>query len=292
MRFILEGLARLPLASLYRLGAVLAFVANRLFHWRRELAMANIARSFPALSAVERRRILDASYRNLGDLIAEILWSRRASRAELAERVTVENAELVNAETRAGRSVLLMTAHFCNWEWQVLAGNLALDSPMFPVYKPQRADALDRFLRDTRSRFGGEPIPHKELTRRLVRARSEAHVYALVADQTPTPDEPKHWTTFLNQDSAFFVGADAIARILKAPVMFVHMRRVARGRYVMRVSRLASPPYRHGPSTGVIESYARALEAEIRASPADWLWVHRKWKYSPPEPGVGRRAPG
>ena len=292
MRFILEGLARLPLASLYRFGAVLAFVANRVFRWRRELAMGNIARSFPALSVSEHKRILDESYRNLGDLIAEILWSDRASRAELAERVKVENAELVNAETRAGRSVLLMTAHFCNWEWQVLAGNLALDAPMYPVYKPQRAGVLDRFLRDTRSRFGGEPIPHKELTRRLVRSRSEAHVYALVADQTPTPDEPKHWTTFLNQDSAFFVGADAIARILKAPVMFVHMRRVARGRYAMRISRLAGPPYRNGPSTGVIESYARALETEIRASPADWLWVHRKWKYSPPEATPGLKARG
>lgn len=288
MRFFLEGLARLPLASLHRLGAVLAFVANHLFRWRRKLALANIARSFPGLPAAEHRRILDQSYRNLGDLLAEILWSHRASREELAARVTVENPELVNAETRAGRSVLLMTAHFCNWEWQVLAGNLALDAPMFPVYKPQRAGAIDRFLRDTRSRFGGELIPHKELTRRLVRSRSEAHVYALVADQTPTPDEPKHWTTFLNQDSAFFVGADAIARILKAPVMFVHMRRVGRGRYVMRVSRLTGPPYRHGPSTGVIEAYARALETEIRASPADWLWVHRKWKYAPPAAGGPR----
>ena len=37
-----------------------------------------------------------------------------------------------------------------------------------------------------------------------------------------------------------------------------------------------------GVDTGVVERYARALEGEIRRSPADWLWVHRKWKYGRP----------
>jgi len=185
--------------------------------------------------------------------------------------------------------VLLMTAHFCNWEWQVLAGNTALDEPMFPVYKPQRVATMDRFLLDARGRFGGTPIPHKRLTRELIKRRSEAHVYALVADQTPTIDEPKHWTHFLNQESVFFVGADAIARILKAPVFFVQMDRVRRGHYAMRVSKLAEPPYDRGADTEVVERYVRALEREIRNSPADWLWIHRKWKYPKPA-GVADRA--
>ena len=50
----------------------------------------------------------------------------------------------------------------------------------------------------------------------------------------------------------------------------------------MGVTRLAEPPYAKGESTDVIERYVRALEDEIRASPADWLWVHNKWKYASP----------
>jgi KDO2-lipid IV(A) lauroyltransferase len=284
MELILRLLSKLPLPVLYGIGDVVYFVAHRMLRWRREVASENLRRSFPEKSEAERAAILDRSYRNLADLIAEILWAGGATREQIAARVHVENAEVVNAETRAGRSVLLMTAHFCNWEWQVLAGNLALDAPMYPVYKPQRTRALDRFLAATRSRFGGEPIAHKALTRLLLRRRSEAHVYAMVADQTPTQDEPRHWTTFLHQDTTFFVGADAIARILQAPVLFVEMRRVARGRYTMRVSRLADPPYGRGAGTEVIERYAQALERQIRESPADWLWVHRKWKYPRPLP--------
>ena len=47
----------------------------------------------------------------------------------------------------------------------------------------------------------------------------------------------------------------------------------------MRLVPLAEPPYPKGTELGLVERYARALEAEIRRAPADWLWVHRKWKY-------------
>lgn len=282
MLLILKALALLPLPVLYRMGDAVFFIAHRLMHWRHDVARANLARSFPEMGDAQREAVLEQSYRNLADLLAEIVWAHRATRSEIAGRVSVENPELITAETRAGRSVLLMTAHFCNWEWQVLAGNSVIDAPMIPVYKPQRLRAMDRFLRETRARFGGVPMPSKQLTRWLLGHRGEPNVYAMVADQTPAADEPKYWTRFLNQDSVFFVGADAVARILRAPVLFVHMRRVGRGQYKMRLSRLADPPYERGADTAVIERYVRMLEQEIRSSPADWLWVHKKWKYAQP----------
>ena len=96
----------------------------------------------------------------------------------------------------------------------------------------------------------------------------------------------KHWTRFLNQDTAFFVGAETIARFLEAPVVYVAMRRLKRGHYALHLHVLAEPPYditdEAGTETGawIVEAYARKLEQEIRASPPDWLWVHNKWKYS------------
>jgi KDO2-lipid IV(A) lauroyltransferase len=243
MRLLFEPLSRLPLQLLYRMSAVACFVLFRVGRWRRAIASANIARAFPDLGESARASLLRGSYRNLGEIIAEFIWSYRATPAQIAERVAIDNPELINSEIRSGRSVLLMTAHYCNWEWQVLAGNGVLDHPMYPAYKPQRLASLDRFILAARARFGGTPIPHKALTRELLRHRSEARVYAMVADQVPTIDEPKHWTRFLGQDSAFFVGADAIARVLAASVVFVEMHRVRRGHYRMRLERIAEPRY-------------------------------------------------
>jgi len=283
MRFFFKLLSRFSLAALYRIVSRPIFDwGYYILRWRRKLAADNIARSFPEKSEAERAAILKESYRNLGDLMAEVIWSYGATPAQLRERVEVLNPEVVLDRTRAGQSILLMTAHYCNWEWQVLAGNTWLDEPMFPVYKPQRVAAVDTFLREARGRFGGTPIPHTKLTRELLRRRSETHVYALVADQTPVHDEAKYWTTFLHQDTAFFMGADAIARILQAAVVFVEMQRVRRGYYTMKVSVIAEPPYERGPSTAVVERYVRALEGEIQRNPANWLWIHRKWKYPKP----------
>lgn len=280
MRLVLLLLSRLPLGILYVAGGAVSFIAFRVLRWRRTVARANLALAFPELSDAERASLLQRSYLNLGEIIAETLWSYRATSAQIAARVTIENPEVVNDETRAGRSVLLMTAHFCNWEWQVLAGNGVLDRPMYPVYKPRRQASLDRFAVEARGRFGGAPIPHKALARELIRHRGEPRVYAMVADQAPTIDEPKHWTRFLGRDTAFFVGADVIARILAAPVVFVDMQRLHRGHYRVRLERIAAPPYAPGRGFDIVERYAQALEREIRVNPADWLWVHNRWKYT------------
>jgi Kdo2-lipid IVA lauroyltransferase/acyltransferase len=283
MRFFLKLLSRLSLDALYRIVSRPFFDwGYYILRWRRRLAADNIARSFPELSAEARAAILKQSYRNLCDIVAEVIWSYGASPEDLRKRVDVINPEVVLERIRAGQSILLMTAHYCNWEWQVLAGNTWLDEPMFPVYKPQRVAAIDNFLREARGRFGGTPIPHTKLTRELLRRRSEAHVYAMVADQTPVHNELKYWTTFLHQDTAFFMGADAIARILQATVVFVEMQRVRRGYYTMKVSVIAEPPYDRSADTVVVERYVRALENEIRSNPANWLWIHRKWKYPKP----------
>jgi KDO2-lipid IV(A) lauroyltransferase len=199
----------------------------------------------------------------------------------LRERVQIVNADTLTRFTRAGQTVILLASHHCNWEWLLLAGCLEPGVRVDAVYKPLRVAIMDRFFLEMRSRFGGQPISVKDLTSAALGRRGAARVLALAADQTPTWNEKKRWTRFLNQDTAFFVGADRIARITRAPVFFAGMRRVRRGYYEARLQLLAEPPY-SGTSDSIIERYARAAEAHITAHPADWLWMYRKWKYQKP----------
>ena len=286
MQLLLKFLTRLPLPVLYKMSRALFRVAYYVFRWRRPLAATNLRNAFPEKTEAERAVILKQSYRNLADLIFETLYGYGASVAEMQRRVRLENPELLRQFTERGQSVVLLAAHFCNWEWLLLTAGAQVGVPINAVYKPQRIEGFDRFLREGRSRFGGNPIPANNFLFDLMKRKGEARAYALVADQTPLKREEKHWSHFLNQDTAFFVGADKIARILDAPVLFVSMRRERKGFYSARLNLLASPPYDRNPDddTGaeIIERYARALEDEIRASPADWLWIHRKWKYAKP----------
>jgi KDO2-lipid IV(A) lauroyltransferase len=279
---LLKGLSYLPLPVLYGIGDMVFVLTFYLVRWRRKLAAANLASSFPEKSEQERKQILRRHYRNLGRVLAEALWGLRADAEKLRARIVLENPEVVKPYADRGQSSLLMAAHFCNWEWTILAAGLSMPIPTMAVYKAQRNEGADRFLRNARTRFGCTMIPHKIFTKEVVKRRSEINAYALVADQTPLRDANKHWAHFLNQDTAFFVGTDKLAKILEAPVFFVVMRRVRRGYYTIRLELIAEPPYENSGETEIIDRYAEALEREIRQSPEDWLWIHNKWKYAKP----------
>jgi lauroyl/myristoyl acyltransferase len=60
----------------------------------------------------------------------------------------------------------------------------------------------------------------------------------------------------------------------------------------VRLVPLALPPFDRDAGTDdtpIMERFARQLEAAIRESPADWLWLQKRWKYPRP---VHADAPG
>jgi KDO2-lipid IV(A) lauroyltransferase len=218
-------------------------------------------------------------YRNLGDGLIEALWGYGASAEEFRRRVVIENPELVRHYADAGKTVLLLTAHVCNWEWLFLGAGAHFGIPIDVVYRRQGLASVDEYVRDARARFGGRVIEREEFIFEIMKWSGEPRAYALVADQTPKRHESKHWTRFLNQDTAFFLGAGKIANFLQAPVLYAAMRRTRRGHYSVRLTVLAEPPYDVGSDVLMSERYARTLEGEILANPADWLWLQKKWKY-------------
>jgi KDO2-lipid IV(A) lauroyltransferase len=282
MHIILRSLASLPLALLYVFAASLAFFIDDVLRWRREQIDRDLALAFPERTLTERRRIRHESYRRVADLFVEMIWGSRASADELRQRVVFDNPEVIERNAAAGHSCVLLAPHFCNWEWLLMSGGITFGFPIDAVYKPQRLSGLDRFLRETRSRFGGKPIPQGEFVFEIMNRAGQLRGYALIADQTPRPDDRKYWTRFLNRDTAFFVGAEKVARFLDAPIFYVGMRRLARGHYVVHFTPLAQPPYDGIDGTPVMEGFARCLEAAIATSPADWLWLQKRWKYPRP----------
>jgi len=280
MQFLLRALTRIPLSFLYVIGDLIYFVAFHVMRWRRDRAEHDVLNAFPDKDPIERAAIVRRSYRNLADTLMESFWGFGASAEAIKKRVTIENAELVIDCIVAERSVVLLTAHYGNWEWLSLAAGAHFGVIIDVVYQPQRVAAFDSFLREARGRFGSRFIPRKDFVFDLMSRADKSRIYALIADQTPKGKDPKQWTRFLNQDTAFFTGAGKIAQFLDATVLYVSMRRVRRGYYSVRLSEIGAPPYGDGTDTLIVERYAQSLEQDIRRSPSDWLWLQKKWKYA------------
>ncbi|MEO8485874.1 MAG: lysophospholipid acyltransferase family protein [Betaproteobacteria bacterium] len=282
MAFLLRILAAFPLPLLYALGGCISFAAFHVVRWRVDLARSNVDAAFPEKTPGERRAILRDCYRNLGETLMEGIWGYGASGEALKRRVRFVNPEVVEHCRVQNRSAILLAGHLCNWEWLLLAAGAHLAIPIDVVYKPLRIADVDAYVRDARRRFGANPIPHKSFLYEVMRRAGEARAYAMLADQTPLRRTPKYWIRFLNRDTAFFLGPERIARYLDATVLYVAMKRVRRGYYDVHLEVIAEPPYGEDAGAQIAESYARHLETTIRETPADWLWIHNKWRYPKP----------
>ena len=134
---------------------------------------------------------------------------------------------------------------------------------------------------EVRTRFGARLIPAKELLADFLRRRGIVRALAMNADQAPVSTDKRYWTSFLGQDTAFYVGAEQIARSTRLPILYLLMRRVSRGRYEVEIRELWDGREKLEPNA-VTERYARACEADVLKHPADWLWSYRRWKLKKP----------
>jgi KDO2-lipid IV(A) lauroyltransferase len=199
----------------------------------------------------------------------------------IRQRVTIRNLDRVRERIAAGRPVLLVAAHQCNWEWMLLALSLELGYPLDAAYKPLVDPWADREMKILRTRFGARLVPAQELLGDVLRRNKVLRAIAMVGDQEPVTSDRKHWVRFLNRDSAFFLGGEEIARKFKYAALFIRMRRVARGRYEMDFEPLCEAGEALAPGE-FTERYARMVEAQIREAPADWPWNHKRWKLRKP----------
>lgn len=289
MRLLLRAIALLPLPLLYPGGWLIYFIVFRIARWRVPQVERDLELAFPEKTPRERALILRQSYRNIADVVMEILWGFGASAEALKQRVSFDNPEIVDSSVATRQSVVLLAPHFCNWEWLISAGGAAFQLPIDAVYQTLRVKSVDVYIREARSRFGGKPIPREDFVYEVMNRAGTPRGYGLIADQTPPRAERKHWTRFLNRDTAFFVGAEKIARFLDAKVLYVAMRRERRGHYAVRLVPIADPPHDFGERrdySPIMEAFARNLEKSVRESPGDWLWLQKRWKYPKDEPAA------
>jgi Kdo2-lipid IVA lauroyltransferase/acyltransferase len=273
---LLRGLARLPLRVLYRISDGVFWVAYHVMHLRRGVARDNLRRSFPDAAPDELERIAERCYRNQCDVAVEWLKLMTLSEAEIRERVQVD-LTIANQLYQRGQSAIFVLGHCGNWEWAIPVAALAFPNVLIHViYHPLRHAGFDWLVHSVRSRFGGRFTRIDRAPRAIVSLRKELTATFLVADQRARNRNP-YITQFLGRPTAFLRGPERLARGLGVPVVYVEMRRVERGRYDVHLEWLCEDP--SATSDGEItERFAQRLEQQIRKTPDDWLWLHRRWR--------------
>jgi Kdo2-lipid IVA lauroyltransferase/acyltransferase len=282
---MIKFLSRLPMGALYAFSAFLYFLAHTIVRHRHQVITDQLAKVFPGMSATERAAIHKRFLKNFCDVLVEVLKSASMSAPDIATHVRMVDCAPARKYLDAGQSVMLVTSHLCNWEWLLQGVAVQLGYPVDAAYKPLHDQWAERLMLEIRSRFGARLIPAKELLADFVRRRGVVRAVAMNADQAPVSTDKRYWTKFLGQDTAFYIGAEQIARAMRLPMIYVAMRRIGRGLYDVELQELWDGR-ESIPPNAITERYARACEIDVLKCPADWLWSYRRWRLQKPLYGV------
>ncbi len=265
----------------YGFSTFLYALAFYVVRHRRAVINEQLEKVFPDRTEVQRRAIHKQFLKSFCDVAVELIMSVSISPEQMCERVHIRNVDMAREHLDAGKSVMLVTSHLCNWEWLLQGMVLQLGYPVDAAYKPLHDQWGERLMYTLRTRFGARLIPAKDLLADFLKRRGIVRALAMNADQAPVSTDRRHWTQFLGQETAFYIGAEQISRSTRLPMIFLAMRRIRRGYYEVELERLWDGVERL--ETGEItERYARLCEAEVYRAPADWLWSYRRWKLKKP----------
>jgi len=279
VRVLLTVISKVPFAALYFVSHAFYLLNKYVIRYRYDVVRGNLYNSFPERSEREIDALTEQTFRNLADLFVETIKGIGISREDLERRMTVTASSRVHELVDQGTPLIFLTAHHCNWEWLLLYSCIHLPHPLIVAYQPFHDQRFDEFMLKARTRFGGKAVPATDLIRQIILNRKSMKTLTLLADQSPSRNERKYWTTFLNQETAFIDGTDSLAWLTSMPVVFASTRRQKRGHYAVTLEVIAEPPYEKYSHT-IVERYARELETMIEADPTSWLWSHRRWKFN------------
>ncbi len=279
MYLLLKIISKMPFWALYILAYLIYFIVFYVVRYRRTIVFTHLNTAFPDKSKSEIKVIAKAYYRNIADVTVETIKSSHMSIQDIMSRITYKNPELLTPLIASGKSFILLAAHSCNWEWLMLASDGKLPVSMVTVYKPLHGQGANKFIFESRSRFGVEMVDLKNFASEVMKNKRKQYAYSLLADQKPMNSGKYHTTQFLNQETRFFIGPEKIAQFIKASIVYAKMVRTSKGHYEVEYSLLAEPPYKKIKGEyPVTELYVRALEQQIFEQPESWLWSNRRWR--------------
>lgn len=287
-------LGKLPLKFHYFMGDILSWIAEKLLRYRTDVVWINISRSFPEMKYKELKKVYRDFYRHFGEIFAETIWFAAATYKRLFKSgiVTVTNPEEINEMFLSTPSMTVLSTHCGNWElmggflgYRTSSGvKVAIEEEQIQVvYKKLSNPVSDEVFRRNRVAALEEvgtscEIESSNILRQTLKQKDERMVYIYPTDQAPYRKAGKHPIgEFMSQPTNVMLGSVGVACKLSHSVMYMKMKRVERGRYEMTLIPICRDASQLTPEE-LMRKYYDLLEEEIRETPANWLWTHKRWK--------------
>lgn len=275
---VLWLLARLPQGAALRVGEGLGAAAHRLWRSRRKVVERNLSLCFPEMQPAERRDLCRRNFRFLGRGVAETALSWFGGPAVDRIPLRIEGMEHLQAAEADGRPVILLCGHFMAVElaarlvgWQLHIG---------VIYKPMtKRPVFDRALLRGRSRTLAAVLPRDDI-RNIVRTL-KAGVPLWYAGDQDYGRRHSVFAPFFGVPAATITALTRLSRMSNARVVPLYFHAVPEDNSYRVVFEPALEDFPSGDEVEDATRMNRILERAVLAHPAQYLWIHRRFKRQP-----------
>lgn len=278
-----------PLRPALAVASAVAWLGWRVARRTRRQMLAQLGIAFPDATAAEREALGQASLRHLAWLAAEVA-TLRTWRPRLGGYVGFAPGveDRLRALVGRGRGLVYVTGHVGNWE--LMAQRVAGEIPSSTIARTGNDPKLTALVGKMRAEGSVETLWREDpgTARAMIRCFKQGKLLGILIDQDTKVQGV--FVPFFGRPAFTPRGAADLALRFKVPVVVGWCRRrgprPGDGHEIdcVEVAYDPEPPDRDGEVVRLTAACTAALEAAIRRNPAEWVWMHERWKTRPASP--------
>ncbi|MFN3879920.1 MAG: lysophospholipid acyltransferase family protein [Nitrincola lacisaponensis] len=273
---LLRLLVRLPYRWQMHIGSFFGQLLYLLARDRRHVTETNIRLCFPELSRAEQQQMVRDVFHHNGIGLMEAAMAWWAPDTWFRDRVTLKGKEHIDAALAKGRGVILLGAHFSTLDLGGLLFNFHY--PVDAMYRRNNNPLLEQVITQGRKRFFGQVIERSDI-RSVIRNLKKNHIIWYAPDQ----DFGLHQSVmapFFGVPAATITATSRMVSLNQSPILMLAQHRREDGQYELELFPIIDP-FPTGDDVQDATRINAEIERAIRKDPAQYMWVHRRFKSHP-----------
>ncbi|HSP88398.1 MAG TPA: lysophospholipid acyltransferase family protein [Ignavibacteriaceae bacterium] len=289
MQNILEYILFLSFSYFFRLcglnisrkfSSPLSFMVFYIIPIRKKVVLENLKKAFPHLDEKKITEVALNCYKNFIISFIEIMCLPSLSKEEIINILPVKNADLIKRKYDEGKGVILLSAHFGNWEYIAASVSTRINIPFHVVVKPQRNPFVNDWMNKVRTKWINKIIPLGITIRQVYKELKNKNIVAMVADQRGPYEGIR--VNFFGMKTAAYSGPAMLAVKTESPIIYGLTIRQLDYSYKVILEEINLSNLPEDEEEKIIEITQRHtsfLEKFILQYPEQWFWMHKRWKY-------------
>jgi KDO2-lipid IV(A) lauroyltransferase len=272
---VIRGLAALPPQLGIRIGAILGWCLYWVAASRRQVCARNIGVCFSELTPVEQQRRVRQCFVEHGIGLVETAWAWHRPVNFIADRLDITGQDLIETAMQDGRGVLLLCPHYSMLD--LVAPIVFHSVGRFVIsYRPNDNVEFDREVVRGRSRFGD--LVHVRSIRDIVKRLKAGELVWFGPDQDMGL-RGVVFAPFFGRPASTVTTPARLARMSGATTLFLDVHRT-RDRYVVQFRAM---PEDYPSQDELVNASAlnQMIEAALSDQPAQYMWMHKRFKTNP-----------